>query len=54
MAGQRFNVVLNLVPTSPEQTAELAGLVARVDAGDLRIEVDSLIPATRLPEMSAS
>jgi NADPH:quinone reductase-like Zn-dependent oxidoreductase len=28
LAGQRFDVVLNLVRTSPEETAELVGLVA--------------------------
>jgi NADPH:quinone reductase-like Zn-dependent oxidoreductase len=28
VAGQRFDVVLNLVPTSPEETAQLVGLVA--------------------------
>jgi NADPH:quinone reductase-like Zn-dependent oxidoreductase len=28
VAGQRFDVVLNLVPTSPEETAQLGGLVA--------------------------
>ncbi|MEZ0075793.1 NADP-dependent oxidoreductase [Planotetraspora sp. GP83] len=28
VAGERFDVVLNLVTTSPEETAELAGLVA--------------------------
>ncbi len=28
VAGQRFDVVLNLAPTSPEQAAQLAGLVA--------------------------
>jgi NADPH:quinone reductase-like Zn-dependent oxidoreductase len=33
VAGQRFDVVLNLVPTSPEETARLAGLVA--DGGAL-------------------
>jgi NADPH:quinone reductase-like Zn-dependent oxidoreductase len=27
-AGQRFDVVLNLAPTSPEETAQLVGLVA--------------------------
>jgi NADPH:quinone reductase-like Zn-dependent oxidoreductase len=28
VAGQRFDVVLNLVPTSPEETTQLVGLVA--------------------------
>jgi NADPH:quinone reductase-like Zn-dependent oxidoreductase len=28
VAGQQFDVVLNLVPTSPEETAQLVGLVA--------------------------
>jgi NADPH:quinone reductase-like Zn-dependent oxidoreductase len=28
VAGQRFDVVLNLAPTSPEATAQLVGLVA--------------------------
>ena len=28
LAGQRFDVVLNLAPTSPEETAQLVGLVA--------------------------
>jgi NADPH:quinone reductase-like Zn-dependent oxidoreductase len=28
VAGQRFEVVLNLAPTSPEETAQLVGLVA--------------------------
>jgi NADPH:quinone reductase-like Zn-dependent oxidoreductase len=28
VAGQRFDVVLNLAPTSPEETAQLVGLVA--------------------------
>jgi NADPH:quinone reductase-like Zn-dependent oxidoreductase len=28
VAGQHFDVVLNLVPTSPEETAQLVGLVA--------------------------
>jgi NADPH:quinone reductase-like Zn-dependent oxidoreductase len=88
VAGQRFDVVLNLVPTSPEETAaladlavdggvfvstttpgpddagrgvrtarvfvrsdagQLAGLVARVDAGDLRVEVAERRPLTGLP-----
>jgi NADPH:quinone reductase-like Zn-dependent oxidoreductase len=87
VAGQHFDVVLNLVPTSPEQTAQLvslvadggsfvstttagpeeagrgvrtvrmfarsdasqlAGLVARVDAGDLRIEVAGRRPLADL------
>jgi NADPH:quinone reductase-like Zn-dependent oxidoreductase len=87
VAGQQFDVVLNLVPTSPEETAQLAdlvaddgtfvitttpgpedagrgvrtvrvflhsdaaqlaGLVARVDAGDLRIEVAERRPLTDL------
>ena len=88
MAGQRFDVVLNLVRTSPEETAaladlaadggvfvstttpgptdpgrgvrtvrvfvrsdadQLAGLVARVDAGDLKIDVAEQRPLTDLP-----
>jgi NADPH:quinone reductase-like Zn-dependent oxidoreductase len=87
-AGQQFDVVLNLVRTSPEETAALAGLtadggsfvsttfpdfddagrgirvvsvsarsdaaqlaelVARVDAGDLRIDVAARRPLTDLP-----
>jgi NADPH:quinone reductase-like Zn-dependent oxidoreductase len=87
VAGQQFDVVLNLVRTSPEETAELAGLaadggafvsttfpdfddagrgvrtvkvfsrsdaaqlaelVARVDAGDLQIEVAERRPLTDL------
>ena len=87
-AGQRFDVVLNLVRTSPEETAALAGLaadggafistttpgpdhagrgvrtaqvfarsdaaqlgelVARVDAGDLKIDVAQRRPLTDLP-----
>ena len=87
VAGQRFDVVLNLVPTSPEETAQLvdvvadggafvstttpgpedagrgvrtvraflhsdaaqlAGLVTRVDAGDLRIEVAERRPLADL------
>jgi len=87
VAGQRFDVVLNLAPTSPEETAELVGLVAdggafvttvipgpedagrgvrtvevfarsdaaqlaelvaRVDAGDLKIEVAERRPLTDL------
>jgi NADPH:quinone reductase-like Zn-dependent oxidoreductase len=87
VAGQRFDVVLNLVRTSPEETAQLVGLVAdggafvsttppdpedagrgvrtvrvflrsdaaqlaelvaRVDAGDLKIEVTERLPLTDL------
>lgn len=87
VAGQRFDVVLNLVPTSPEETARLVGLVAdggafvntippgpedagrevrtlqvfvrsdvaqlaelvaRVDAGDLKIEVAERLPLAEL------
>jgi NADPH:quinone reductase-like Zn-dependent oxidoreductase len=87
VAGQRFDVVLNLAPTSPEETAQLvglvadggafvstttpgpehaergvrtvhvfvrndaaqlAGLVARVDAGDLKIDVAARRPLTDL------
>jgi NADPH:quinone reductase-like Zn-dependent oxidoreductase len=87
VAGQRFDVVLNLAPTSPEETAQLVGLVAdggafvstttpgpedagrgvrtvrvftrsdaaqlaelvaRVDAGDLQIEVAERRPLTDL------
>jgi len=87
VAGQRFDVVLNLVPTSPQETArlvevvadggafvstttpgpedagrgvrtarvfarsdaaQLTELVARVDAGDLRIEVAERRPLTDL------
>ncbi len=87
VAGQRFDVVLNLAPTSPEETAQLVGLVAdggafvstttpgpedagrgvrtvrvfvrsdasqlaelvaRVDAGDLEIEVAERRPLTAL------
>ena len=87
VAGQRFDAVLNLVRTSPEETAQLTGLVAdggafvstttpglqeagrgvrtvpmvarsdaaqlaelvaRVDAGDLRIEVAARRPLTDL------
>jgi NADPH:quinone reductase-like Zn-dependent oxidoreductase len=87
VAGQRFDVVLNLVRTSPEETeqlvgpvadggafvstttpgpedagrgvatmrvlarsdaAQLAGLAARVDAGDLKIEVAERLPLTEL------
>ena len=88
VAGQRFDVVLNLVRTSPEETAQLAGLaadggafvstttpgpddagrgvrtaqvfarsdadqlgelVARVDAGDLKIDVAQRRPLADLP-----
>ena len=88
VAGQRFDVVLNLVRTSPEESAQLvdlvadggafvstttpgpedagrgvrtvrvfvrsdaaqlAELVARVDAGDLQIEVAERRPLTNLP-----
>ena len=88
VAGQKFDVVLNLVPTSPEETAALADLaadggafvstttpgpddagrgvrtarvfarsdaaqlgelVARVDAGDLKIDVAQRRPLTDLP-----
>ena len=88
VAGQRFDVVLNLVPTSPEETAaladlaadggtlvstttpgpdnagrgvrtarvftrsdaaQLAELVARIDAGDLKIAVAQRRPLTDLP-----
>ena len=88
VAGQRFDVVLNLVRTSPEETAQLADLVAdggtfvstttpgpddarggvrtvqvfvrsdaaqlgelvaRVDAGDLTIDVAQRRPLTDLP-----
>ena len=88
VAGQRFDVVLNLVRTSPEETAALAGLaadggafvsttfpglddagrgvravqvfarsdaaqlgelVARVDAGDLKIDVAQRRPLADLP-----
>ena len=88
VAGQRFDVVLNLVRTSPEETAaladlaadggvfvstttpgpenpgrgvrtvrvflrsdadQLARLVARVDAGDLKIDVAGRRPLTDLP-----
>lgn len=87
VAGQRFDVVLNLVRTSPEETrvlvgltadggafvsttfpdldsagrgvrvvkvfarsdaAQLAGLVARVDAGNLKIDVAGRRPLTEL------
>ena len=86
VAGQRFDVVLNLVRTSPEETAvladlaadggafvsttgpaldpgrgvravqmfarsdaaQLAGLIARVDAGDLKIDVAQRRPLTNL------
>jgi NADPH:quinone reductase-like Zn-dependent oxidoreductase len=87
VAGQQFDVVLNLVRTSPEETArlagltaaggafvsttfpdfgeagrgvrvvsvvarsdaaQLAGLVARVDAGDLRIDVAQRRPLSDL------
>jgi NADPH:quinone reductase-like Zn-dependent oxidoreductase len=87
VAGQRFDVVLNLVRTSPEETARLVGLVAdggafvstttpgpddagrgartarvyarsdaaqlaelvaRVDAGDLKIEVAERLPLAEL------
>jgi NADPH:quinone reductase-like Zn-dependent oxidoreductase len=87
VAGQRFDVVLNLVRTGPEETAQLvgpvadggafvsttfpdlgdpgrgvrvvsvvsrsdaaqlAGLVARVDAGELRIDVAQRRPLTDL------
>jgi NADPH:quinone reductase-like Zn-dependent oxidoreductase len=90
VAGQQFDVVLNLVPTSAEETAQLAdlvaddgtfvsttthgpedagrgvrtvrvfvrsdaaqlaGLVARVDAGDLRIEVAERRPLTDLADV---
>jgi NADPH:quinone reductase-like Zn-dependent oxidoreductase len=88
VAGQRFDVVLNLVPASPQETsalvglaaeggsfvstttpapedagrrvrtvrvfvrsdaAQLAGLVARVDAGDLKIDVAGRRPLADLP-----
>jgi NADPH:quinone reductase-like Zn-dependent oxidoreductase len=88
VAGQRFDVVLNLVRTSPEETAaladlaadggalvstttpgpddagrgvrtarvfarsdaaQLAELVARVDAGDLKVDVAQRRPLTDLP-----
>ena len=50
VAGQRFDVVLNLVPTSPEETAtQLGELVARVDAGDLKIDVAQRRRLTDLP-----
>jgi len=88
VAGQRFDAVLNLVRTSPEETAQLAGLaadggtfvstttpgpddagrgvrtvqvfarsdaaqlgelVARVDAGDLKIDVAQRRPLADLP-----
>jgi NADPH:quinone reductase-like Zn-dependent oxidoreductase len=88
VAGQRFDVVLNLVPTSPEETAaladltadggvflstttpgpddagrgvrtvqvfarsdaaQLADLVARVDAGKLRVDVAERRPLADLP-----
>jgi NADPH:quinone reductase-like Zn-dependent oxidoreductase len=88
VAGQRFDVVLNLVRTSPEETAaladltadggafvstttpgpddagrgvatvqvfargdaaQLADLVARVDAGDLRVDVAERRPLADLP-----
>jgi NADPH:quinone reductase-like Zn-dependent oxidoreductase len=87
VAGQRFDVVLNLAPTSPEETAQLVGLVAdggafvstttpgpedagrgvrtvrvfvrsdasqlaelvaRVDAGDMEIEVAERLPLADL------
>ena len=86
VAGQRFDVVLNLLRTSPEETAvladlaadggafvsttgpaldpgrgvravqmfarsdaaQLAGLIARVDAGDLKIDVAQRRPLTDL------
>jgi NADPH:quinone reductase-like Zn-dependent oxidoreductase len=87
VAGQRFDVLLNLAPTSPEETAQLVGLVAdggafvstttpgpedagrgvrtvrvfvrsdasqlaelvaRVDAGDLEIEVADRLPLADL------
>jgi NADPH:quinone reductase-like Zn-dependent oxidoreductase len=87
VAGQQFDVVLNLVATSPEETAQLVGLVAdggafvstttpgpedagrgvrtvrvfvrsdaaqlaelvaRIDAGDLKIEVAARLPLTEL------
>lgn len=87
MAGQQFDVVLNLAPTNPEETAQLVGLVAdggvfvttvipgpenagrgvrtvevfarsdasqlaelvaRVDAGDLQIEVAERLPLAEL------
>jgi NADPH:quinone reductase-like Zn-dependent oxidoreductase len=84
VAGQQFDVVLNLVPANPEEiahlvaddgtfvstttpgpedagrgvravrvfvrsdAAQLAGLVARVDAGDLQIEVAERRPLTDL------
>jgi NADPH:quinone reductase-like Zn-dependent oxidoreductase len=84
VAGQQFDLVLNLVPANPEEiahlvaddgtfvstttpgpedagrgvrtvrvfvrsdAAQLAGLVARVDAGDLRIEVAERRPLTDL------
>ena len=87
VAGQQFDVVLNLVPANPEEiahlvaddgtfvstttpgpedagrgvrtvrvfvrsdAAQLAGLVARVDAGDLRIEVAERRPLTDLADV---
>jgi NADPH:quinone reductase-like Zn-dependent oxidoreductase len=90
VAGRQFDVVLNLVPTSPEETAQLAdlvaddgtfvstttpgpedagrgvrtvrvfvrsdaaqlaGLVARVDAGDLQIEVAERRPLIDLADV---
>lgn len=90
LAGDRFDVVLNLVPTSPEETAGLVGLVgdggvfvsattpgetdrdvrtvrvfvrgdaaqltelvARVDAGDLKIDVAARRPLTDLAAVHA-
>jgi NADPH:quinone reductase-like Zn-dependent oxidoreductase len=44
LAGQQFDVVLNLVPTSPEETAQLVGLVA--DGGAF---VSTTTPARRTP-----
>jgi NADPH:quinone reductase-like Zn-dependent oxidoreductase len=48
VAGQRFDAVLNLVRTDPQETAQLASLVARVDAGDLKIDVAARRPLTEL------
>lgn len=92
VAGQRFDVVLNLAPTSPEQTAQLVDLVAdggafvttvipgpedagrrvrtvevftrsdatqlaelvtRVDAGDLKINVAERLPLADLAAVHA-
>ena len=44
MAGQRFDVVLNLAPTSPEETTQLVGLVA--DGGAF---VSTTLPAQPMP-----